>query len=357
MTFALVYTVKNEARLLPDAIRFHKQLGCTQFYVFFDGTTDELPSLLDGIPECICRNSVKPHEINDNSEWFEWTCANCDDWFDLRKQLNTYWAALHAKSLGIEWIGAIDPDELLTPDIKHNNVSKANFEKLLSSVPTHYGQIKFLNYDNIPVGEFAESPFVASDLFLKRPSYLFEQAWRYSRAALGLLINNQYRRGLFKAQYDQFVFKLLMGQAFPRTLIDPILESEIPSGIYLSYYTGKTFVRTCLLEFIRPKIHFWSSLPGHRLRTTRRGAILHYDMFDFECFIHKFRQRPSFNTVKPLYTRWAITQMATKLSNDQAREFYLNSICIVNHQRQSFLLKRNSLVRISCAKSFFDKQI
>jgi len=355
MSYALVYTVKNEARLLPDAIRFHRHLGCIQFYVFFDGTTDDLPSLLDGEPDCICRNSVSLNEINDTSEWFSKICEYCTEWFDLRKKLNTYWAALHAKSLGINWIGAIDPDELLTPDIKSNCVSKVSFENLLSSVPSHYGQIKFLNYDNIPNGILAESPFIASDLFLERPSYLLEQVWRYSRAALGLLIKNHDRKGLFKAHYDQYLFKLFMGQAFPRTLIDPILGLEIPGGIFLSYYNGKTFVRTSLLESIRPGIHFWSALHGHSLRTIRRGAILHYDMFDFECFIHKFRQRPASNTVKSLYTRWAITQIATKLSNEQAREFYHKSICIANHGRQNFLLEKKSLVRIPCAKSFFEK--
>jgi hypothetical protein len=357
MSFAIAYTVKDEAYLLLDAIRVHRFLGCQRFYIFFDGTTDDAPFLLNDLEDCLCRKSVLPSEIDDNTEWYRIICAHSRDWLDLRKNLNTYWAALHARSCGIEWIGAIDPDEIVLPNMSLKALHHNDLVSFFSSIPVKIGQVKFLNYDNIPVAEEVHSPFTGSDLFLNRPPYLVEQIWRYSRASLRLFFRNSNTNGFITAWFDQIIFKIFLGRAFPRTLRDPILDRQIPTGIFLSYHTGKVFVRTSLLDSIRPGIHFWHSLASHHLRTKRLGAILHYDLPSYGYFMHKFRQRPSsgdVNSVKALYVRWAIAQMAVKLSDAQAKDFYLSSIAIRSPERQAFLLSRGVLRKNNCIIEFFE---
>jgi|688.fasta_scaffold00220_23 hypothetical protein len=359
MSFAITYTVKNEARLLLDAIAFHRYQGCSLFYIFFDGTTDEAPALLAGVPDVICRPTVHPHELDDSTDWYLLIKSESSEWFDLRKKLNTFWAAKDAQSKGIDWIGALDPDELITASISAAGFVSNQFNSFLSTIPLPYVQLRLLNLDNIPVSPLAPEPFTGSDLFLLRRNRAVEEFWRISRAFYGMLYQGSANQGYYKALYDQIFFKILLGNAFPREIKHPHSNSVIPTGIFLSYYIGKVFVRTSALDWIRPGIHFWQSLTSRPIRTKTKGHVLHYDFVDASYFIHKFKQRPhntDVSTVRSIYVRWAITRLALDLSDQEAERFFTQNIVIQDPSRQQYLIDHGVLARIPYPKLFFNSK-
>ncbi|MFN5465675.1 MAG: glycosyltransferase family 2 protein [Cyanobacteriota bacterium] len=359
MTFAITYTVKNEQRLVLESLIYYRHLGCSRFYVFLDHTTDNLPNLLSSHSDVLVRPSVSPAELNDHTVWFEQIQKDAEGWLDLRKKLNTYWASLHARDCGVEWIAAIDPDELIIHDLHIGVIRPKSLASFLRKVPQDIGQLRMVNLDNIPVGPRASHPFSGSDLFLNRPKEPVEIFWRYSRSIFRLLIRNPEQWAYYQAWYDQLFFKCLLGDAFPRLVRHPLTGKELPTGYFLSYTSGKSFVRTDLLHAIRPDVHYWFSLPGAELRTVRQGIVLHYDMIDADYFVHKFRQRPKnsdVSTVKSLYKRWVIARVAVDLPDEAANAFFRQSIAIMNPIRQDYLLKKGVLRRIPAVKAFFESQ-
>ena len=85
-SFAITYTVKNEATVLPLAIAYHVAAGCSLVYLFWDGTTDDAEKLIEGLP-VVARPSVRPEEMVDPPEWvtrlLPWWKTN----MDVRKQI------------------------------------------------------------------------------------------------------------------------------------------------------------------------------------------------------------------------------------------------------------------------------
>jgi hypothetical protein len=112
-SFALTYTVKNEARLLPLGIEYHLALGCSRVYVFWDNTTDDAPELVAKYPQVITRKSYRPEEMEDAPGWLSQILPAWGPDLDVRKRANTYYAAVDAAKHGIEWLLSIDADELI----------------------------------------------------------------------------------------------------------------------------------------------------------------------------------------------------------------------------------------------------
>ncbi len=94
--FAISYTVKNESRLLPSAIKYHIAAGCSRIYMFWDGTTDGSESLVSEFPNVVARNSIKPDEIDDPPAWIARVVSCWELIMDVRKNINTFYAAKEA---------------------------------------------------------------------------------------------------------------------------------------------------------------------------------------------------------------------------------------------------------------------
>ncbi len=349
MSFSITYTIKNEARMLPEAIRYHRALGCSRFYVFYDGTTDETPALLSAMPDVVARPNVRPEEVEDTTDWFTWVRDNWDDWMDLRKMLNIYWAACQARADGITWISALDPDELIVGGMA-DRFSPGSLEALLAGVSEQADQVKMINLDAVPATETSSHPFGPHDLFLGRFP-VAEQLWRYSRFVVRKLL----RSPVAEAWYDQLYFQALLRRGFPRVMRHPVTRRVIPTGYFLSYFNGKSFVRTSRIAKMRPLIHYWKPLPGQSVKTVHAGMVLHYDLIDANQFMHKFRQRPDTTFVRGLYTRWMIGTMARDLPEDKVHEFFRDSVVISSPQRQKELISRGVLHRIGSVADFFGR--
>ena len=51
MKVAVVMTVKNEERLLPQNVHYHLGIGIECIFIYFDGTTDHGKEKIRGIPK------------------------------------------------------------------------------------------------------------------------------------------------------------------------------------------------------------------------------------------------------------------------------------------------------------------
>ena len=87
--FALTYTVKNEARLLPSAIDYHIAAGCSRIYIFWDGTTDNSRDLVSKYPCVVARDSIRVDETADAPKWIKDILVCWDTDMDVRKRINT----------------------------------------------------------------------------------------------------------------------------------------------------------------------------------------------------------------------------------------------------------------------------
>ena len=200
--FAIAYTVKNEANLLPDAIAYHLQLGCSRIFVFFDGTTDNSPELVRGMSGVVCAESVAPKSLIDPPEWMKLLLPRWEESMDVRKRINTFMAAEQARSEGIEWLISIDPDELLLlGDVQAS--SPDDSAKFFSSVAAEIDQILVPNWEAVPVDAGTGRPFVDCTLFLRRFP-ITEAVWRYSSGLVRRVASNP----KLHAWYDHWFYRI-----------------------------------------------------------------------------------------------------------------------------------------------------
>jgi hypothetical protein len=251
MIFAVTYTIKNEHRLIADAIKYYRAQGASQIFVFFDGSDDLTRSVVEeNSAYVIARDSVLLSEVDDCTKWFSWIEENWDEWFDLRKMLNTYWAALEAKAKGVEWLLSIDADEILAEDF-HNTLREDGLKAYFSSIPARIQQLSFLNHDVIPTQLHADSPFCSSSFFVQRPNQLVIYIWRTIRLLFSKILKSPY----FSCWYDFCFYRICTLGTWPRRLVHPTTQKIIPAGIFLSYYNGKSAIRLSSINRFRPYIH------------------------------------------------------------------------------------------------------
>lgn len=352
MSYAITYTVKNEAHLLPHAIRYHKALGCRKFYVFWDGTTDDTPELIKGIDIVVARNSVRPEEVEGGHPWFQWIAENWEGWMDLRKMLNMHWAARQARQDGMDWLVAIDADELIIAD-KSNIFSPSSFDDMLRNVPDDVDQILMKNMDVVAEKISCANPFADYRYFFTRISESVEFIWRYSRAGLRKIFN----KPEIVAWYDQLFFKIILRAGFPRVMRDPASGKEFPTGYYLSYFNYKSVIRTKRSDKFRPMIHKWANFKGSSVRPKSivLGNVLHYDFIDCTHFMNKYRQRQPTTNLKAHYSRWMFSEIAHR-SDDQVQKFFQESVLISDQNRLDELERAGVIVKILGPSDYFRSQ-
>jgi hypothetical protein len=296
--FAITYTVKNEAALLPRAIAFHLRSGCSRVYVFFDGTTDGSRQLLQGMAGVVCADSVTPQSLTNPPAWIQSILPKWDENMDVRKRINTFVAAQQAHQEGIEWLINIDPDELLLLDATDDQ-TPANCEQFFASIPQHIDQILLPNLEAVPVGEGVSGcPFTDCTLFLRRYP-LTELLWRSSSAVLRRLVPN----AKAQAWFDYWFYRVRLAGALPRLMRHPTTGEAIPVGYFLGYSNHKAFIRTQAAAGLNFNIHRWQTA-RRRPRNLKRGNVLHYDLCTAEYFYAKFRQRQPSMVSKVFYSRY-----------------------------------------------------
>lgn len=340
MPFAITYTVKNEAALLPAAIAYHARLGCTKFFVFFDGTTDDSRDLVAGLRNVAAQDSIDPATLPVTPEWIARLLPRWAESMDVRKRINTFEAARLARESGIEWLINIDPDELLLFDEPERG-RPGEPAAFFAALPANVDQVLMPNLEAVPVGEGTGRPFVDCTLFLRRFP-LTEWAWRMSAA----LVRRAIPAPKVHAWYDYWFYRLRFGGALPRLMRHPDTGESIPCGYFLGYSNHKAFIRTSAAQDFNFNIHRWQSA-RRAPRSVTRGYLLHYDLPNAEYFCAKFRQRGPAMLVKAFFCRHMFAGIARELPLAIVRRFFLENVCIQDRATIARLEQRGVLVRIA----------
>ena len=343
--FALTYTVKNEARLLPSAIDYHIAAGCSRIYLFWDGTTDNSRDLVSKYPCVVARDSIRVDETADAPKWIKDILVCWDTDMDVRKRINTYYAAKSAAEEGFDWLGGIDPDELVLMS-RDEEINEDHIVKHLAKVPHEIDQVLLPNLESVPTSATSENPFADCVYFLNRFPKT-ETIWRYSRALL-LRVS---RSPALVAWYDYLFYQARFLGALPRLMREPRDGSRIPAGYFLGYSNHKSFIRLKTFANFDFVTHRWRAF----LRSPRSmdlGNILHFDMLDANYFAAKFRQRQQGIILKVFYLRYRLAHVARNSSDDEIEEFFEKYIAISDPARIARLKRRGILVEIHAASNF-----
>lgn len=348
-TFAIVYTVKNDAALLLSSIVYHAAAGCSRFYVFWDGTTDDAPDLLRHRDDVVAQNSVRPEDITgpnsldiDPKHWVE-------DML-LRKRLNTKHAAELAACEGIEWLLSIDPDELVLADpcdIARNDGSVGHIGRMLTMVSDRTDQVLVPNIEVQATDTPVTCPFTDCTLFIPRRP-LVRALCHAGRLVVLRLLRSQ----RLAVWFEHGVFRLTSDGRFPPTMREPITNSIIPRSHYLGYHSYKAFIRSKRAVQFDFVVHRWIGSAGRKPRSVRRGLLLHYDLFNVQAFAAKFRQRAPRFTM-PHATRSILARLARELSDCDLRDFFNDNIMIRDRDAINNLILSGLIIRVECISVFF----
>ena len=336
-TFALAYTVKNEARLLPSGIEYHLAAGCSRIYVFWDNTTDNASELIQHHPKVSARKSYRPEELSGAPSWIAKILPWWEPELDVRKIANTYYAALDAARDGIEWLVCVDADELIVMN-RDEQVIENHIPKYLELVPENIDQLLLPNLESVPTSAVSENPFLDCVYFFNRFPRT-ETAWRYSRAAL-LRVS---RSPKLIAWYDWLFYQLRFAGVLQRMMRDPATQKRIPGSYFLGYSSYKSFIRTARAASFEFATHSWKPYLKHP-NSLRTGNVLHFDMLDADYFAAKFRQRLPDRGL--FHLRYLLSVVARDRSMDQVREFFETHIAIRDPQRIATLKRKGIIVEI-----------
>ena len=347
--FAITYTVKNEARLLPSAIEYHIAAGCSRIYIFWDGTTDESRELVAKYPWVVARDSMRVEETADAPQWIKDIVVCWDTDMDVRKRINTWYAAKRAAAEGLDWLGSIDPDELVLMS-RDEEINPDHIAKHLAKVPETVDQVRLPNLESVPTSATSGNPFADCVFFLNRFP-VTEELWRVSRAFLirGL------KAPVLAAWYDYVFYQVRFLGAIPRLMRDPKDGSAIPAGYFLGYSNYKSFIRLTRFEEFNFATHGWMKFVREP-RSIRLGNVLHFDMLDANYFAAKFRQRQQGIILKVFYLRYRLAHVARESSDPEVRKFFEEYIAISNPARIEKLKRRGILSEIHGPSNFMRRR-
>jgi hypothetical protein len=352
-TFAVAYTVKDEAALLLASIAYHAAAGCSRFYVFWDGTTDAAPDLLRHRPDVVAMNSVTPDRLPsiralnlDPGRWAHDT--------RVRQRVNGAYAAMLAAGEGIEWLLCIDPDELVLADAGRNGIHPdagvARIDTMLAQMDDTIDQVLVPNIQVVPTGADVEFPFTeCTHFYARRP--LTRAIWRLTRLALLRTL----RSAWLAAWYDYWFYKVVTLGSFPQPMRDPSTGRIVPRGYFLGYYSYKPFIRSRRAERFDFAVHRWLRSVGGKPRSVRAGLVLHYDLFDKPSFVRKFRQRPPRAAI-PFDARSYLSKLARELDDSTLKRFFDRNIAVSDERQVARLIASGAIVEIGGPAAFFRRQ-
>jgi hypothetical protein len=346
--FAISYTIKNESRLLPSAIDYHIAVGCSRIYIYWDGGSDHSDLLISTYPSVVARNSITPDELEDPPQWITEILPAWETDMDIRKHINTYYAAKSAAMEGIDWLISLDPDELILMD-RNSPINQDQIVKQLSRVPDKVDQLLLRNLDCVPTSAESQNPFLDCVYFMNRfPTTEF--IWRYSRA---LLIRIS-RSPELVAWYDYLFYQVRFAGALPRLMRDPKSRRIIPAGYFLGYSSYKSFIRVTTFSSFKFATHRWIR-DVRAPRSVELGNVLHYDLPDAAYFAAKFRKRQEYHVeiaLRFFYLRYRLALVARDCSDSEIKEFFEKYMAIRNPARIARLERKGILLRINAVADF-----
>lgn len=341
-SFAVVYTVKNEWRLLKYSIPYLLSAGASKIYVFFDGTTDEALSEIGKFENVIAQPTVRASVIENPPAWIKHVEARETEQMDFRKRINTLYAASLAYNAGIEWVCSIDADEIIVPDDGFTNIPQ-----LLASVAADVDQVLMPNVELLPTPSTDENIFKSQTIFIRRRDRL-QNMWRGVNAILSKLRVAPQKSSLL----ENYFYKVALLGRFPPTHVNPMTGEKIYRGLYLGYNNHKAFMRAGRAKSFNFNIHKWIKI-DRRPKTVIGGQVLHYDLPDAEYFLRKFGQRPTNMHRKVFYTRYQLGMISCEAPKDVSKLFFDEQIRVADKTRVDALIKSGIAVEVRKVADFF----
>jgi hypothetical protein len=340
-SFAITYTVRNEGAWILDAIVANRAAGCSRFYIFLDGTTDQTRALLAGIVDVCVMETELPDTPATLPGWLRDILPRFNETMDVRKRYNTWRAAGLAQAEGIDWLASIDVDEVLYFGERNGSVVEA-----LNRVPLVTDQVLMRNLELVPTVANDDRPFSREQIFLRRFRGT-ERIWRFAR---GVLYRCRASPRLI-AWAEHVLYRLRLRGKGLRALTSPITGEVIPAGYYLGYCSYKSLVRSAAAHRFAFDVHRWKHFE-HRPRTREIGYILHYDLPNASAFLNKFRQRSQLSHIPAFHVRFQLAQIAIQCPPEVAARFFDEQVRISQSAIDGWLRQGVAFRVASVARSF-----
>lgn len=345
---AITYTVKNESRLILWAVNYHLSIGFAKIYIFLDNSNDNTEIKLKYNDKVEVYESKKPNIDHNCPGWIAEIIPKWNDNMDVRKRINTYLAAKMACASGIEWIASIDPDEMIVPRYK-NSLQNIAIQEFINNIPRNVDQVLLKNIECIPEKNSVYNPFVECTLFINR-FVISEYLLKCSKYILRKITKNP----KLISWYEYYYYKIRFFNMFSRVMINPIDKEKIPIPFYLGYTNYKSVIRTSKIKNFKFDIHRWVKFNKAPVNI-KKGNIFHYDLFDCQYMIDKFKKRSSSMLVKSFYFRYNIGLICNKCNLKQIEYVFRNYISITDAVLIKKLIKFNILKRIDAVAIQFGK--
>lgn len=341
---AVVMTVKNEREVLRSNILFHRHLGVERFYVFPDddaeGTGESVADLdfveVSGSMSAARFLGTESHwRLVEESRKLARAVEDSELQHTARQMLNAFVALESAREKGIEWLLAIDADELVCPRIE--KADPGEIAALLDTVHRRTEQVRFRPLEIVQQDRPYRNVFAEAVLF-KRPG-----------ARVGRPVFDPFKEKLRRFERKDSRFGGL-----------PVPKIRRFDWWY-GHHDGKCAVRVDLDLF--PLIHRFEGLDGRTLVTEEGGYLLHYFMYDVEDFIKKYRSyakqpdRWLYGTMIPYRKRlWRDMVNDPSLSEDFIRSYYGRWIAF-DEEEIDRMRTRSLTISVPAVRDVFEKAL
>lgn len=246
MKIAVVYTVKNEERLLKQNILFHKAIGIEHFFVYLDNSTDHTEQSINDLPYVEINKSVSPKQYLNQTHLEKFT-SKAEHHHTARQCLNTYNAKEKCEEKGIDWLISIDADELFIPSTSSFEDVKSFFQNIDEGV----------DIIDLKVFEALQRKKHYNNVFAE------ETIFKLTRK-----FNNRFEK-IYKYIYN------------------PIEKRTDKFFYWYGHFLGKSAIRVS--SKVMPKnVHRYVKIDGTTIGRVNKGYVLHYHFYDAKDFIKKF---------------------------------------------------------------------
>lgn len=330
MKIAIVITAKNEARVLRNNILYHKAIGISKAFVYFDNTTDQGKESISDIDIVeVSESIVNEYKDQDNLQKFN---DKSKDHHTARQCLNTYDAIQKCKTSGIDWLISLDADELICTNLDDPTNLGFFFNEIKDSIDL----VTFLPY------ELLQSQLHFENVFAE--AHYFKATHKFNRKI----------DRIYKAFYN------------------PFTKTNIKFSYWYGQHLGKVAVRVNSNQEIIPKnVHRYTYSDGEPIESISVKGMLHYHMYDANDFVKKFKNfknRPdhflSGNKVESLKLLCRDIVNSDIYSEAELHDYYSSNVMfsakelkeLITNKNRLFINRREpSVIKITSVKKVFSK--
>ncbi|MBB4122702.1 glycosyltransferase family 2 protein [Martelella radicis] len=346
-TFCVTYTIRNEEDTILDAIAAHMAMGASKVFVFFDGTTDGSREIVQGLEGVECFETLPPDELSLDvavPEWFERIKSHFDTNMDVRKQFNTWLAAVKAREQGFDWLLCIDADEIFYPVGQDGKEMPA--EAFFRSVDRKYDQVILRNLELVVDRNDVRDPFREGVYFLNRFP-VSEEICRYLAAAVTRIF-----RSPKITEWTRYWFYMIRFRGLAsRRLRHPASGRVAPIGYFLGYRSYKSAIRLSEAEQFIFGVHKWQEYTRKPV-SLYRGYVLHYDLPNPDKVKQKFGQREKSIYLEKSYTRYMLNTIALESDFDVLEESF-KQLCF-DEKKLNSMIEKNIVSKINWTEKYLN---